>query len=144
VGRCRTSEWLNAGPWIGLVGQEQSECKHTHRCVLRPDCLWKEAGTFATLLCGKDESVREKGRETATGIVCCSEYTVHYLNTLTHSAYMLVGQSMNIPKLCSHHTSRACAFLVAQHTWWSQGVPRCLNCLSSRNRGHAPLAAGAH
>jgi hypothetical protein len=40
----------------------------------------------------------ELGLELSPGIVCCSKYTVRYLNMLVHSAYMLVGQSVNIPK----------------------------------------------
>jgi hypothetical protein len=150
--------WLNISPWlitpyarshhqwVRVLGadHDRSEHKHTHRHVLHLDCLQKGAGTFAMSPCSKDENVRERERETVTGIVCCSKYTVCYLNMLVHSAYMLVGQSANIPKSCSHCTSHACAFLVAWHTWWLQGVPRPLNCLSSRNRGHTLLAAGAH
>jgi hypothetical protein len=46
----------------------------------------------------KRECKREE-EGTGTLIVCCSKYTVHYLNTLAHSTYTLVGQSTNIPKL---------------------------------------------
>jgi hypothetical protein len=92
---------------------------NTHMGVLCLDCSQKEAEVFATSLCSKDKNVREKEREMVTGIVCCSEYTVHYLNMLICSAYMLVVQSTNIPKSCLHCTSCAHAFLVAWHTQWS-------------------------
>jgi hypothetical protein len=92
--------------------------------------------------------MEERERETGTVIIssdCLSiEYTVHYLNTWTRSAYTLVGQSANIPKLRLHHTSHTRAFLVARRTCWSRGVPRRLNCLSSQNRGCASLVAGTH
>jgi hypothetical protein len=92
-------------------------------------------GTFATLLRGSNENVRGKerelGPESSSGIVCCSKYTVRYLNMLVHSAYTLVGQSANIPKSCSHCMSHVHAFLVARHTRGSRGVPRRLNCLLS-------------
>jgi hypothetical protein len=74
---------------------------------------------FAMLPCGEDENVRERERENVTGIVYCSKYTVHYLNMLVHSTYMLVGQSVNIPKLRLHRMSCMYAFLVAQCTQWS-------------------------
>jgi hypothetical protein len=78
-------------------GAEQAQT-HTQVCSM----FGSFTGAAGHLVCLRKARKRECKREeegTGTLIVCCSKHTVCYLNTLVHSTYTLVGQSMNIPKL---------------------------------------------